>query len=124
MTIRGLPSSRFSSCNMSSVATSRVRRPRAKAGISLVLRSIATKTTMAAAGELVLEEEVLEVQIATTPQVRDCHYIIPNSPRAGGSVILLDQCTGNTWRFDSGWEYSTYPDGSYVRPYSWQTIER
>lgn len=55
------------------------------------------------------------------PPARDCHFEIPVQVRIDGSSALLDQCTGDTWRFDSGWDYDT---GSYVRGYSWVAIER
>ena len=40
--------------------------------------------------------QTTEAQIAPHPPVRDCHYIIPNSPRADGGIILLDSMHGGT----------------------------
>ena len=58
---------------------------------------------------------------ATTPTtIPDCHFTMPDISLDGGRV-LLDECTGNVWRFDSGYDWKKE---TYVRPYSFQPIPR
>lgn len=47
-------------------------------------------------------------------------FRIPDTYLDGGKV-LLNQCTGDTWRFDTGYEYS---ESAYVRPYKWIAVPR
>ena len=51
----------------------------------------------------------------------DCHYEIPFEARLDGHPVLLNQCTGDTWRFDDGWDTA---QATYVRPYTWQRIQK
>lgn len=38
-------------------------------------------------------------------EVQDCHYVIYGNVE--GYSVLLDQCSGRTWRYDEGFDYAT-----------------
>ena len=54
-----------------------------------------------------------------TPVLRNCHFYIPGV-YLDGRRVLLDECTGDTWRFDSGWNSET---SSYDGLPTWRPIE-
>lgn len=52
-------------------------------------------------------------------------FEIPHEARLDGRPMLLDKCTGDTWRFDDGYEGSAFAGTlEKLRPYSWQSINR
>lgn len=53
--------------------------------------------------------------------VRDCHFVIVPEARLDGRPALLDQCSGDTWRFDDGYDFDSK---AYVRSYAWVAIPR
>lgn len=59
-------------------------------------------------------------QIATRT---DCHFVIVNLPDAARGEILLDECTGNSWWYDSGVEKSDSGTPSTRNP-EWRPINR
>ncbi|MDE2928131.1 MAG: hypothetical protein OXT71_17190 [Acidobacteriota bacterium] len=38
--------------------------------------------------------------------------------------VLLDECTGDSWLFDNGWDNDAGTHGAYVRDPSWKAIDR
>ena len=85
-----------------------------------VLVAVVVACLLAGGSYIVTAQETPTVT-PSIPTPRDCHFEIPWDVRAAGRAVLLDQCTGNTWRFDDGWDTSA---GEYVRPYTWRPIQR
>lgn len=55
---------------------------------------------------------------------RDCGYAIVELTGTDRGDILLDECTGNTWWYDSGWQQGSGYSGSFVRESEWKAIPR
>ena len=72
-------------------------------------------------GQVVGAQEPIETVFETEVPERDCRFEIPEEARLDGRPVLLDQCTGDTWRFDDGYDFGS---SSYVRDYSWVAIGR
>ena len=73
-------------------------------------------------GQAAHAQETTEPEpVVETQSESDCRFEIPSEVRLDGQPVLLDQCTGDTWRFDDGWDSDT---NTYTSSYSWVAIER
>ena len=72
-------------------------------------------------GQATHAQETTEPETVTETEEpeRDCRFEIPYY-HASKAIILLDQCTGSSWWFDDGYDYSS---NSYVGSRTWRTIE-
>ena len=71
------------------------------------------------AGQVAQAQDPVEIVVEKEQTERDCRFEIP-AYHASKAIILLDQCTGSSWWFDVGYDYSSK---SYVRPRTWRIID-
>ena len=70
------------------------------------------------------ERNQVNAQVATAQAPNLCYEITADAT-LDGRHVLLDKCTGDTWRFDDGYEGDIFAGTlEKVRPYSWQRINR
>ena len=56
---------------------------------------------------------------------RPCRFIIMALPGVDRGEILLNECTGESWYYDNGWEPGERaPRGSFERDPAWKPISR
>ena len=72
-------------------------------------------------GQVANAQDPVETVTETEALERDCHFEIPVGASLDGRPALLDQCTGETWRFDDGYDFAS---NTYSRPYSWVFVSR
>lgn len=54
-----------------------------------------------------------------------CFRIVGSAnPVGAASSFLLNQCTGETWWYDSGWDYDEGEYGAYVREKTWRRVNK
>ncbi len=78
---------------------------------------------IAGTSELTVQAQTppLPTPLPTQPsvvQIEDCHFDVFDP--SGNAEFLLDQCTGDTWRYDDGYVYGQ----GQVRPPSWVRLGR
>ena len=55
----------------------------------------------------------------------DCAFTVVDIAHHGDrGKILLDECTGDTWWYDNGWERTGDFEGDYLRSAVWRLISR
>ncbi len=69
-------------------------------------------------GQAAHAQDPVETVVETEEPESDCRFEIP-AYHASKAIILLDQCTGSSWWFDDGYDYSS---NSYVGSRTWRTI--
>ena len=72
-------------------------------------------------GQAAHAQDPVETVVETDEPESDCRFEIPVEAKLDGRPALLDQCTGETWRFDDGYDFASK---AYVRSYSWVAIDR
>ena len=72
--------------------------------------------------------QALESRLSTGcpwPVDRPCRFIIMALPGVSRGEILLNECTGESWYYDNGWEPGMRaPRGSFERDPAWKPISR
>ena len=86
--------------------------------IALIVLAILTGWIAGGGRNIASAQGAADVPAAQAPS--QC-YEIPVDVKLDRQEVLLNKCTGETWRFDSGWSYS---EDRYVRPHAWKTIEK